>query len=114
MKITFDIGEGKSCWGCNHLIRNIAIPGFDYGIPVLPTCLVFRKQIKGGKGKAERLPECVAAELKNMPGADIAAKREKLDEAITILDTVLLDFGLDDDAENCVIDAQKILEELKA
>jgi hypothetical protein len=75
---------------------------------------VFRKQIKGGKGKAERLPECIAAELKKEPGAGIAVKREKLDEAITILDTVLLDFGLDDDAENCVINAQKILEELKA
>jgi hypothetical protein len=114
MKITLDIGEGKSCWGCNHLIRNLPVQGFGYGIPILPTCLVFMKQIKGGKGKAERLPECVAAELKNVPGADIAAKREKLDEAITILTTVLLDYGLDDDAENRVIDAQKILEELKA
>jgi hypothetical protein len=114
MKITSDIGEGKSCWGCNHLIRNIALPGFDYGVPVLPTCLVFRKQIKGGKNKVERLPECIAAELEKIQGVDIAAKREKLDEAITILDTVLIDFCLDDDAENYIADAQKMLEELKA
>jgi hypothetical protein len=114
MKITLDVGEGKSCWNCNHLIRNLPVEGFQYGIPILPTCLVFMKQIKGGKGKAERPPECVAAESKQGPGTDITAKREKLDEVITILTTVLLDFGLDDDAENCIVEAQKILEELKA
>jgi hypothetical protein len=113
MKITLDIGEGKSCWGCNHLIRNLPVTGFQYGIPILPTCLVFMKQIKVGKGKAERLPECIAAELEQRPGADITVKREKLDEAITILTAVLLDYGLDDDAENYIIEAQKILEELK-
>jgi hypothetical protein len=64
MKVIIDIGSGKSCWTCNHLVRNLPVSGFEYGIPILPTCLVFMKQIKGGKGKAERLPECLAAELK--------------------------------------------------
>jgi hypothetical protein len=114
MKVTIDIGNGKSCWTCNHLIRNLPVAGFQYGIPILPTCLVFMKQIKGGKGKAARLPECIAAELEQRPGADITAKREKLDEVITILTTVLLDYGLDDDAENYIIEVQKILEEVKA
>jgi hypothetical protein len=41
MKITLDIGEGKSCWGCNHLIQNLPVSGFGYGIPILPTCLIF-------------------------------------------------------------------------
>lgn len=38
---------------------------------------------------------------------------KKIDEVITILDVVMIDYGLDDEADDYLIRAQKILEELK-
>jgi hypothetical protein len=38
---------------------------------------------------------------------------KKIDEAITILDVVMLDYDLADDIEDCLLKTQKILEELK-
>jgi hypothetical protein len=65
MKIVIDVGGGKSCWNCEHLVRNLPVSGFQYGIPVVPTCLVFRKQVQIKKkgGVAVRLAECLEAEL---------------------------------------------------
>jgi hypothetical protein len=63
VKIAIDIGNGKSCWNCKHLIRNLPVTGFRFGIPVVPTCFVFGKQIGVEREKEKRLPECIAAEI---------------------------------------------------
>jgi hypothetical protein len=63
MKIVIDVGGEKSCWNCEHLVRNLPVSGFRYGIPILPTCLVFRKQIQIKRRVAVRLAECLEAEL---------------------------------------------------
>jgi hypothetical protein len=72
-----DIGEGKSCRGCNYLKQILSVSGFEDGIPILPTCLVFQKQIKVRKGKAERLPGCVAAELEQRQWKMTLSRRKK-------------------------------------
>jgi hypothetical protein len=59
--------------------------------------------------KIERLPECMESQLKSA-----AVQNEKLDGLITILDEVLLDFSLGDEAEDRIVQAQEMLEELKA
>jgi hypothetical protein len=77
MKIVIDIGAGKSCWNCEHLVRNLSVPGFRFGIPIAPTCLVFQKQIRIKKRVAVRLAECMEAELeiKKLKGRICAHER---------------------------------------
>jgi hypothetical protein len=65
MKVAIDIGSGKSCWECDHLIRNLSVPGFQYGIPIMPICIVFRKKIKAGKKNGRAPPRVYGGGIKN-------------------------------------------------
>jgi hypothetical protein len=64
MRIILDIDCGmKDCGNCKHLVRNLPVQGFCYGIPIKPTCMVFGKPITGENKELQRLDECLAANV---------------------------------------------------
>jgi hypothetical protein len=78
MKIILDIDyEKEKCGKCSHLINNLSVQGFSFGIPIEPTCFVFLKQVlyRHEKRNAMRLPECIKAGV-SIPNIPLEAKVE--------------------------------------